>query len=109
MSDLLRIHCKNCSRTCARVYIDDDGIEWWETSFKTIPFDKFRSASSVLCPNYQRYVDGLTDNDECHVNWTVETHDRRGQGMETGLGVTAVAALVTGLIMIALVLMDRRR
>ena len=92
----MRVHCPNCDRTCARVF-EEDGAEYWEAHSKTIPYNKFRKRTWVHCPNYQRYVDGLTDNDECHVLYLVEPSDilekvrdaranGRPQHMSTGAG-----------------------
>ena len=95
MTDLVRVHCPKCGRTCARVF-EEDGVEYWENQGKAIPYRKFNGSAWVHCPNYQRYVDGLTDSDECHVLSLVTTEDvlakvkvarRHGlQHMSTGYG-----------------------
>lgn len=65
MSDLVRVHCPNYGRTCARVF-EEDGVEYWETNGKVIPYRKFKSSAWLTCPNFDRYANGLTDSDECH-------------------------------------------
>lgn len=98
MSDLVRVHCPNCGRTCARVYVED-GVEYWETRHKTIPYDKFRRSAWVSCPNYDRsdLADAIWDPESCHTLWSVEprhvlekVQEARMHGlkhMPTGYGV----------------------
>ncbi len=74
MNDLLRVHCPTCGRICARVF-EEGGVEYWETNAKTIPYRKFHSSAWLTCPNYRRYVDGLTDSDECHALLLVLSED----------------------------------
>ena len=84
MTDLVRVHCPNCGRTSARVF-KEDGVEYWETDIKTIPYAKFRRTQYIKCPNFDRDK-GLPEVEAgCYTLWIIEPRDVLEKVVEAGV------------------------